>query len=292
MAHQHQLTQWILSNQNALDLRVRELTWIHSVFPGMVDLSVTIMLEGKSVRGRGIDQQEDQALGKAVCEAIERFLCLHYGIPSTGVAGHYDAQEAKNNAKLEWIERSSLFLHVKKGTSLTALSSEVTDVIWRGQSAKAGLHTFQMTAPQGYSAIVCLVEGVSTSAGFGGILGLGCDYIHDRAILKAKLECLRSVALLQDRPPLPISFADFRKIENPNSDERKRLLFDFTYCSSLMDTLFKVSGAHSASSGVDPQLSWNEITLSPAIPGDCPLRFFRCMDQVAPEHSPYLEFVG
>jgi hypothetical protein len=292
MARQQQLTQWILSNQNALDLRVRELTWIRPAFPGMVDLSVTITLGGKDVRGRGIDQREDRALGKAVCEAIERFLCLHYGIPSTGVAGHYDSQEAKGNAKLEWIERSSLFSHAKNGISLFPLSSEAIDVIYGGQPTKAGLHTFQMTTPQGYSSIACLVEGLSTSAGFGGILGLGCDHMRDKAILKAKLECLRSVATLEDRPPIPISYSDFRKIEDPNADERKGLLFDFSYCSSLMDTLFKVSNTQSASVIQEPRLAWSEIALLPAIPNDCPLRFFRCLDQKAPEHSPYLEFVG
>ena len=292
MARQHELTQWILSNQHALDLKVRELTWIRPAFPGMTDLSVTITLEGIDVRGRGIDQQEDRALGKAVCEAIERFLCLHHGIPSTGVAGHYDMQEGKQNAKLEWIERACLYSHAKNGISLAPLSSEIVDVSYSGQSTKAGLHTFKMIVPQGYSAIACLVEGVSTSAGFGGILGLGCDKMRDRAMLKAKLECLRSVATLEDCPPIAISYSDFCRIENPNGNERKRLLFDFSYCASLMNTLFKVSNTQGASVIEEPRLTWNEILLPPTIPNECPLRFFRCMDQEAPEHSPYLEFVG
>src|SRR5665213_2139762 len=108
MANQETLTKWLLSHQHELDLRVSDCSWIRNVFPGWHDLDVSVTIAGKRFNGRGSSHDGDTALCKAFCESVERFVCSSYGISSHGVAGHVLAEEAKANARLEYIERRSL----------------------------------------------------------------------------------------------------------------------------------------------------------------------------------------
>jgi ribosomal protein S12 methylthiotransferase accessory factor YcaO len=91
MARQSEVTEWILKNQNALDLQVTKLTWIDQALPGYVDIAVRLRVGTQQTEGRGTDRSEEVALGKAVCEAIERVFCIERGISSTGLAGHLSA---------------------------------------------------------------------------------------------------------------------------------------------------------------------------------------------------------
>jgi len=81
MARQSEVTEWILKNQNALDLQLTKLTWTERALPGYVDLAVNLKVGAHRTEGRGTDKSEEVALGKAVCEAIERIFVLKNAFP-------------------------------------------------------------------------------------------------------------------------------------------------------------------------------------------------------------------
>lgn len=288
MASQHELRKWILKNQDILDLEVRELTWIRSCYPGMLDLDVSISIDGREFKGRGSDQNEDVALGKAVCEAIERFMCWERKISSTGVAGHFDECAARENARLEYVERASLSFHFKNRTSLLQVAKKEISINVLGRNQSAQFHTFQISSPLDHVIRLCLVEGVNYAFRFGGILGLGCAKTESAALQKAELECMRSVSALSDFEISPISQLEFREIEKPSSEQRKRLLFNADYCGNLMTWLFEGSGKLLPMES--PEYFYSELRSSNRILKDCPLRFFKC--EAEQEANFSLEFVG
>lgn len=290
MASQYELTDWILKNSDSLDLRVTALTWIKTVHPGMVDLSATVTLDGKDFEGRGSDANEDRALGKAVCEAIERFVCYSHAIPSTGVAGHYDERLAKKNAWLELIERRSLSLHIEHESSPRVIHTKEMKIAVAGKQTTARLHLFEISSTPEVAVVLCLVEGIAADSAFGGILGLGCSERLEEATAKSEIECLRNVAALAETPLIPLSKKEFLKIEMPTAEDRRRLLFDVDYCSLLLRKL--LSGTKS-SVGQSPELlpTWTNLNLPNTIPTNCPLQFVRCIDQ-SNQKPMYLEFVG
>ncbi len=288
MASQLELTKWILKNQDLFDLKVRELTWIRSCYPGMLDLDVSVTIEGKEFKGRGSDRSEDVALGKAVCEAIERFMCWEHKISSTGVAGHFDEYAVRENARIEHIERASLFSHFKNETSLLQIAKKEISINVLGRDHHAQFHTFQISSPSDHVVKLCLVEGVNYAFRFGGILGIGCAKTESVALQKAELECMRSVSALSDFEISPISEIEFREIENPNSEQRKRLLFDADYCSELMTWLFEGSGKLFPLES--KKYVYSELRSPNRLLKDCPLRFFKC--EAEQEADFTLEFVG
>lgn len=291
MAHQLELTNWILKNSATLDLRITELAWIRSVHPGMVDLSATVTLGGKEFEGRGSDASEDRALGKAVCEAIERFVCHSHAISSTGVAGHFEELLAKKNARFEFIERASLFHHIENSLPMSVIRAREMKIAIGGRQTTANLRFFEMAASPEIAVVLCLVEGVTTGAAIGGILGLGCAESKEEAMAKAEIECLRNVAALAEIPMVPLSKTEFSKIEKPSAEDRRRLLFDFDYCSSLLEKLLGRAKDSGSTQMPELHLTWMNLDLPQAVPANCPLQFFRCVDQ-STQKPLYLEFVG
>lgn len=293
MANQRKLTDWILKNQDELDLQVTELTWIKDFYPGWCDLEVTLSINDIRVTGRGADLNDEIALGKATCEAIERYVCQSYGISSAGVAGHFDKAIAAQNAEQEFVERALLSFHISSGIPLKTVSSdEIIICDENGAKTKATFNLFQMTPYRDLTAFLCLVEGVSTGAGFGGILGLGCNRHPGKAEQKARLECLRNVTAQQDQRFKPLSRNEFRQIQSPTPEDRQRLLFDSSYCTQLLSDL--KNGRRSQINKIEnPIFQWSLQPLSVTVDGlrECPLFFFRCKNALESSMAP-LEFVG
>ena len=128
MANNQRLGQWALNQAKAVKLHVTRLEWIGDFFPGFTDLQVKIEIDSKVFEGRGSDLDKDVALAKGLTEAIERFICFSNRITSLGVAGHYDFEKAKENAFLEFIERSLLSYHYENKIPMRKLSVKSLDV--------------------------------------------------------------------------------------------------------------------------------------------------------------------
>ncbi len=295
MASQQKLIKWILGNANKLDLRVRQLTWINAFEQDPCDLEANIRIGELAFIGRGAANDGDSAICKSVCEAIERFFCFENKISSTGVAGHFDPDLAKRNAEFELIERTALALHVQNLIPFERLDTKVIKVqVQDNDPIQMNLHLLKMISPLEVSAIFCLCEGVTTGAGIGGILGLGCDYDKATAIKKAKIECLRNVKALKYEFIDSISKEEFDKIENLTAKNRQQLLFDKSYCEKLIKNLiYTETRSPGKSPFVFPQLKlgFEQLSASASELLDCPLQFFQCKDNSGLSFSE-AEFVG
>lgn len=292
MADQRRLTNWILAHRDTLDLQVTELTWIKSYFPSWSDLEVTITVDGQNYSGRGADKSEDVALGKAACEAIERYLCSIHGISSIGVAGHIDDTRAMEGARLELTERSLLRFHFENEMSMLPVFLEEVGIDLGPNPVNARIHVFRSIAYRGLSVVMCLADGLTTGSEFGGILGLGCDVDPDRATVKARIECLRNLTAYAIEPIPSITEANFRDIKDPSSGDRRRLLLDQTYCSMLLTCISKPSaGTDAKIDSFDIQPAWRRLALESPQLKSAPLQFYQCYDTLRLE-TPHLEFVG
>lgn len=285
MANQETLTNWLLAHQDQLDLRVKNCTWIGSVFPGWHDLDVSITIAGQRFNGRGSSSDGDIALCKGFCEAVERFVCSSYEIRSHGVAGHYSPDQAKENARLEYVERRSMAHQVEIRAELPPIPMpEIVQNRYRELGIKVDL--FAVNTTPGASVAFCVASGLESEKKFGGILGLGAHTDSKYAAEKAIIECLRNLeAYIQDPMP-PLSITEFKKIERPTGLQKQALLRDALYFKNLMASFNQnLRRAPDIAAG-----AFEELEIRDPVMKSCPLRFFRFTDGV--NHSLELDFVG
>lgn len=284
MADQTTLTNWILANQAELDLRVKECVWIREIFPGWHDLDIAISVQGERFRGRGCDESADVALSKAFCEAIERSICHTNGFSSVGVAGHTNSEAAKENARLEYIERRTLFEYFTEGWKLPELRLD-PKIQGRYDSRGIKISLYKLNADPANVALA-IASGLESPTPFGGILGLGAHQNGAVAARKAVLECLQGVEAFLNHPSPSLSHEEFLALESPTALDRQSLFRDYAYFMNSMGTL---SGEPS---GVDWNTEGAFEALKPEAPVllSCPLKFFRFVPVDKTDIA--LEFVG
>lgn len=294
MANNQRLGQWALNQAKALKLHVNRLEWIGDFFPGFIDLQVKIEIDFKIFEGRGSDLDKDVALAKGLTEAIERFICFSNRITSLGVAGHYDIEKAKENAFLEFIERSLLSYHYENKIPMRKLSVKSLDVhVLRKGISTFSLHQFQMQDCGDLHGVFTLAEGLTSSPQLGGIMGASVSHDLHSAITKSTIECMRNVSALSQFQLSSLNVQDFREIQNPTSEDSRRLLFDPEYCQNLLD-IFSTPNATSNftfSQLKKNQMKFEELKSSHPLLKDCPLVFVRCLDANG-SSTPNVEFVG
>jgi ribosomal protein S12 methylthiotransferase accessory factor YcaO len=269
MVNQKTLTDWILSNREKLDVRIKDCSWIRKNFPDWYDLDITISVLGVSLTGRGSDQSADTALSKAFCEAVERFVCHSYGIHSTGVAGHFDSELAKKNAYLEYCERLAVSEMVSR--HVRPQSMPIDSKIWSHYKENGvSLMSYKMEVAE-LPVILCMASGAECLTPFGGILGLGAHSQVETAQRKALIECLRSVEAYLGEPAQALGLDEFKKVEVPSSHDRQALLRNQDYFEGFMESLTDEKPlVLSAPTGEFQKLEIKEETLS-----SCPLEFYR-----------------
>ncbi|MGE3263345.1 MAG: YcaO-like family protein [Bacteriovoracia bacterium] len=269
MAHQAQLTEWILRNDERLNLQVQELSWIKSIFPNWYDLQASISVFGERFIGRGSDSDAHTALGKAVCEAVERATCFRHGISSLGVAGHLSLELAQANARLEYIERFCMSRQVEERIFLAKLSDSKA-ICERNEKRGVAVRFYRLASPEKTPVVLCLANGENADPPFGGILGLGAALSEGAAYEKALLECLRNLEFYFHAKPASLASADFQKIAKPKAQDRQALLRDLTYFRQLMASLDQPAPV-----GLTvPEGKFEGLSLDAAF-GDCPLVFTR-----------------
>lgn len=125
MENKKKLSRWLLDNHKALKLRATQFKWVEEWLPHFHDFEVSIVVDGRTVKGRGIDQNSDLAFTKAGAEAIERAICIGKGLSSCGVAVHTENKLAKINARNELIERDRFFCHYLTKTAFQKKAPEL-----------------------------------------------------------------------------------------------------------------------------------------------------------------------
>ena len=285
MAHQKTLTDWILKNQNHLDLRIKECTWIRKVFPGWFDIDLSIKVNGETFFGRGSAPDPDLALSKAFCEAVERNVCASHGISSTGVAGHVIQMEAQENARLELYERKFLADAFEKG-EIGLSVADYQSLRDRYSSAGIKVDLYEVASLNSTRVFMCLANGENFKIPFGGILGLGSSDNRDHAIQKALIECLRNLEAHIEAPTRSMTKDEFEALDQKTGVSRQALLKNVSYFSDLSKKLRTSANIES----LELNCKFEPLKITEPLLASCPLHFFCCYEEQVSFMQP--EFVG
>lgn len=285
MAHQKTLTDWILKNQDSLDLRIKECTWIRKAFPGWFDIDLSIKVNGEAFFGRGSAPDSDLALSKAFCEAVERNVCASHGISSTGVAGHLIPMEAQENARLELYERKFLAEALESGDMGLSVA-DYQPLRTRYSSLGIKVDLYEVASLSSARVFMCLANGENFRIPFGGILGLGSSGSREHAIQKALIECLRNLEAHIEMPTRSMAIDEFEALDQKTGLDRQALLKNVSYFSDLSKKMKKSSNIESS----ELKCKFEPLKITNAILASCPLHFFRCYEEQVSFKQP--EFVG
>ena len=253
MENTKKLTKWLLNNDKALKLKVTKVRWVDEWLPGFFDFSIKIELNGIKFIGRGVDENQGVAFVKAGSEAIERAVCNSNSIPTFGVAAHTELHKAKENAKLEVIERDRFFCHFLTKTpfrNITGLKLEGIDlerIENKLLERDIRLRFLEMNSICGVSSTMCLASSDNKSF---GIIGLGASSDIYKALEHALIECLTNTA---NQVYQTQDGNNFLK-ENPWALDK--------------------NGFYKEES--NPQFSFKELSLGYSELKDCPIHLYKC----------------
>lgn len=229
MDNQNKLALWAILNRSALDLRIKELSWLKDFCRELQNFDVEVSVSGKNYRGTGYSQSEQRAFEIALTEALERFAfssCEEYRFG--GVAGHPEAERAKNAAVCELVERDSFLCHFYTGTPFLepinppAFFEPLLDYC---QSQGVLIATRTLCTPRGFEGVVTVALGTRAIRPFGVVVGLGCKSekqwggvraaARNAATESSLFECLRNViSWLQFASESSLSRQDFDLIQS------------------------------------------------------------------------------
>ncbi|MFN3454637.1 MAG: YcaO-like family protein [Pseudobdellovibrio sp.] len=200
-----------------------QYTWTKTYLPNYIDIGFQIEINGQTFLGRGTALNENDALTKAVVEALERSVCKHHNIHTNGVAAHFDFELAKVNAKNEFIERDSALCHYLTQTPMSFLDLEkniendleyekLSNIlksiqIFKGENIR--IQFFKCKPFENLSTVVCVAFGEKALKPFGLILGMGCHVHIFKALESAFLECASNIAYVQLLQPTRQIETDF-----------------------------------------------------------------------------------
>lgn len=225
MAHCKKLNKWFLDHASKLDLKIGKGEWISKWCPGHFDFKAEISINESTFIGRGVDSNMDIAFSKACVEAMERAVCFEHNLRSSGVAGHFDRDLAKENAKNELIERDAFLCHYLSKYPFELFkpiqneSIDYDNIINR--LAKSGIEIkFLKTTSANLKISLCL----AVLDNGGAIIGLAASEAVQQATEKSFFECLiNTVSYLDGNSTDAISSEDFKKINNPSPYDHFRL---------------------------------------------------------------------
>lgn len=268
MVDHKRLIPWILANQDLLDLKVTYYEWITSAFSSMKDLGAKLKIDGVLYTGRGADRDEDTALSKAICEAVERFVCHTHHISSLGVAGHSEVKLATQNSQLEFIERYALWMQCHGHSLFTLTSSEVFSF----ENKTAGIDIYEAQTEHGITIALAIANGLTQDKPFGIVLGLGTHLKPSEAKKKALIECYRNLSAFFDTKFHSLSEKSFQELQNPTSLDQIRLNLDTDYAQKILNKLNLASNAQTLKL---PPIITSQLFYNSDLLNNCPLVFCR-----------------
>ncbi|MEZ4742896.1 MAG: YcaO-like family protein [Bdellovibrionota bacterium] len=285
MASDKKLGRWLYNNREALNLQVLQGRWVDEWLPGYQDLRVEITLDHKIYNGRGVDRDTDMALIKAGAEAIERFACDKYGIHSSGVASHITERQAKENARLELLERDGFLCHFYTKTPFEEVPDDVKEALnfdfiqnrLCGLGVEIVLKKVNQTSPL---IAVCLARRKGSTSNFQAIVGLGANKEILIACEKALIECLSNVVWRLEQNDFPsIGIEDFQAIENHGPKDHQKLYMSEEFKGDLQWAFQKKMEAQDNSKSFEENnpFDYRELNLDHELVREAPLWIYQCL---------------
>jgi ribosomal protein S12 methylthiotransferase accessory factor YcaO len=200
MAYQTPVAEWLAERRHKFELKLNEFRWGKSLSIPIYDIGATLRLGGKVAEGRGTATNELLALEKACAEAIERLVCQTNFLSTEGVALHTQEPNARENARLEALERFLFSWHRERKIAFDFLPTDCDEAIHLQQwvtdlSPKAKLEIRLMKAPTGYFSPICKI-----SEGDNLFIGLSCGADLEDTCEKALIEAIRNLAAQKANP--------------------------------------------------------------------------------------------
>lgn len=275
MVHQTELTYWFLRNADRFKIRIEHLGWIESLIPSMTDVCVRLEFDGCEWSGWGYGESEDEALTKALAEAIERIVMQEYRFQtSNGLAAHMTFEDAAESALGELRERDLVLCHFYTRTPF--VRAEITS-----ESGLVGIekwfknHGIQFFLYHlGSRGFVSLLDGRHAPVPFGFIIGAAIKKDPRRSALSAAIEAARRGywILMNNKCIRATSLDEFWKIERPNFSDHGRLALDLEYAENI-SYLFDSNFGMISPDNDDLRFEIREVQLRAPEFKDCPLRF-------------------
>ena len=268
MADSQELAHWLLDHAQELNLQATEMTWPQDIgLSSLKDFEIEITLQDQIFQGRGTGQTEEEAITKAGAEALERAFTFGAAIHSTGVALHTNEKMAIENAKNEFIERSSFFAHFYADKPFIKINSTVTDDLKKKYSAffrkisdsKIEISFYQAATFGDVCTVLCVATGLYSMRSWGASVGISGSCSLASAAQRAFFESVRGVASVLAGNLNPLTLGDFSKISHPTALDHQRLSRDVEYWLSVK---YLFPDTPEVSSNQTSRFNFPEITIS------------------------------
>ena len=267
------IDSWIIANAEALHLQLKEYTWPKKWWPGIYDLSATILIDGQEFIGRGTDYNSNTTTRKAIVEALERFVSKSNGCASSnGIAAHIDRKNAILAAKYELIERDLFLMHFLSMRSFSNLDSKCLmnfPKFLQENLSKQNVNIYYRTLvdQENTKGVIAIATGFKCKKPWGLCFGMSVDTDFKRATEKAAIECLRHVIplLQEDEVPTPHTLASFKNTKSITVEDHFRLGLNIDYAQWFFEHFLENPTEHPRSIGREPCFEFSDLTFSASV---------------------------
>ncbi len=221
MENFEELTNWALA-QRKINLRFENLTYIKDWLPGYFDVRAICADSGVEIVGRSVAETDERAVGKSLIEMFER-ITLHRSKSKSlsGIAAHFDEDQAIINAALEAIERDAVLAHFNDGIPYKLQNLQPTDKAFgffldkcRERNVSVSIYRAESLFQQ-CEVLICVAKRSDGKGVEKYIFGFGSAQSRESAATKAILECVQNFPLLfSSRPVQAVSLTEFRSLSS------------------------------------------------------------------------------
>ncbi len=173
--------------------------WINDYLPGYFDIGFTIYISGNAFYGRGTASNENLAIIKSVMEALERCACWQHKIRTSGVAAHFNLNDAKINAHDEILERDLALCHFLTLTPMHLFNLNdplVEKAVNIFKLQNINFKILRMKQTNNLIATIVIATGEKAIKPFGMVVGLGSKCDTESSLRSAFIECARNIAFV------------------------------------------------------------------------------------------------
>jgi hypothetical protein len=271
MAHSQELIEWSMLNAEALNIGIKNSTWINQISTSFSDVTVQISMHGENFLGYGAALEHDLALTKAIAEAVERAVVKAADLStSNGVAAHSDPEAAIRAAEQELRERDYFLCHFYTFTPFNSIECEFPGldklVEWY-ERLNVAFRTFSLG-----DGVLFVADGRARPyEPFGFALGAACKGADSATA--AAIEASRQVAHMVAKNSLfkPYRLDEFLQLDRPSFFDHGLLAFDVSYAQRIAP-LFE-GGEAMEYNDVPAAIAVRSLSTSGELLSRCPLTF-------------------
>ncbi len=270
---------WCLENASSLNLEITKLRWVKDFFTDYFDFQVKLNIDGKILEGYGLDRNQDNALTKAIVEAIERNVVKNEILTSNGIAAHVDLAKAKENARNELIERDLFLSHFYSSTPFTKLTNEEFQIPSKIQNyIKEYGDQIALFKSKKSNHGTTYITVISNLQEWGGIVSIQLSKNNDYFdILKCVINASRTYRFERttDNFKKQINIDVFKNLKYPSFDDHQSLALDPSYFNKINFLFLGHTNNDSIIHYENEDFTFQELDLPKSLIG-CPLHIIKC----------------